>query len=93
MEVSAQEFSELIESLRDRGIVVPDEVEDCRGLIIAVKAGGGRPHARGRGPRGPSGVRRGNRTPGAAPHREANITGGFVRWHRRSSSRTTERRT
>ncbi len=41
MNISAQEFSELIESLRDRGIVVPDEVEDCRGLIIAVKAGGG----------------------------------------------------
>jgi hypothetical protein len=41
MEVSAQEFSELIESLRDRGIVVPDEVIDMTGLIIAVKAGGG----------------------------------------------------
>jgi hypothetical protein len=41
MEVSAQEFSELLDALRDRGIAVPDEVEDCRGLIIAVKAGGG----------------------------------------------------
>lgn len=41
MEICAQEFTELIESMRDRGLNIPDEVIDLRGLIIAVKAGGG----------------------------------------------------
>jgi len=44
---TTEEFDVLLEALRDAGLTIPDEVTDVRGLIIAVKAGGGPRRSRG----------------------------------------------
>ena len=47
LEFSAQEFGNLVEALREHGLVIPDEADDVHGLIIALRANPVRGRPRG----------------------------------------------